>query len=297
MKKLATNNKIYIFSLALIFIAGSGLGPINYFPGPVIQWTPEKIEETQFPGTAKVFIAKFTSKQDLENVKFWLTPKLNKYATIEPANIEKVEKNKEYSLSIIVSLPSDIKTGKSFCERLEDLPKNHIDKIDKDDKDFLFQCLKNKISGLLFVTSGKKTVPWWCKFWRGGKKCDEKEVRTIHPRALKIIVNVKEPSAEEIPGEIALPNFNRIEEDLAIGQNYVKDEIIVKFKDGTSETIIKQIVRDIDGVFIGSLKELEIYQLQVSVADFNELDQKINQLEQNINIEFAGRQIATIPTF
>lgn len=118
-----------------------------------------------------------------------------------------------------------------------------------------------------------------------------------YPQTLNVVLNVKEPTAEEIPEEITLPASDRIAEDPAIGQNYIKDEIIVKFKDGTSETAIKQAVQNIGGVFIGFLKDLEIYQIQVNVADFNELDQKITQLEQNSIVDFAGRQIVTIPSF
>jgi len=120
--------------------------------------------------------------------------------------------------------------------------------------------------------------------------------RTI-PQTLKVILNVKEPTAEEIPEDISLPTADRIKEDAIIGQNYVKDEIIVKFKDGTSGEIIKQVVGDIGGVFIGFLKDLEIYQVQVDVIGFSELDQKISQVEQNQNVEFAGRQITIIPDF
>lgn len=277
MKKFVKNNKIYIFSLALIFMAGSGLGSINHFPGPIIQWLPSKIEQTQFPGTANILIAKFTSKEDLENVKFWLTPRLSKYATIEPESIEKVEKNKEYMINIIVSLPSDIKTGKTFCERLQDLPKDHTDKMDKDDKDFLFKCPKNKISGLLFVAS-EKTVPWF-KFWHKGK---ERKIRTIHPRrALKIVIEIKEPSTEEIPfDEVSLPTIERIYEDEETGAVYVEDEVIIGFKEGVSEARIKEIVAGVNGVFLGSISDLDAYQIQIlNIIDPSQLEQIIQALE------------------
>lgn len=262
----------------------------------VINWLPEKIEQSQFPGTTKIFTAKFTSQKDLENVKFWITPPLKRYTVVEPKLIEKVEKNKEYTIQIIVSLTSNISSGAYSDKNLdEDLGKEDKDlreylNRDKDSKDYLKGFLKKKIPGLIFVTS-EKSVPWF-KF----QKDKEQKIRTIYPEALKIVVNIKKLSAELIPEEITLPIFNRIKEDSAIGQNYIDDEIIVKFKDGTPEEIIKQIVKSIDGVFIGFSEELEIYQLQVDVADFNELDQKISQLEQSTNVEFAGRQIITIPT-
>lgn len=121
------------------------------------------------------------------------------------------------------------------------------------------------------------------------------ESKRTYPKTLKINLSVEEPTADYIPDEVTLPTSDRIVEDPAIGQNYIKDEIIVKFKDGVSETAIKQAVQDISGAFIGFLKDLEIYQIQVSVGDFSELDQKIAQLEQSSSVEFAGRQVVIIP--
>ncbi|PIR66607.1 MAG: hypothetical protein COU51_03065 [Parcubacteria group bacterium CG10_big_fil_rev_8_21_14_0_10_36_14] len=125
-------------------------------------------------------------------------------------------------------------------------------------------------------------------------KSIDKSKRT-YPQTLKVNLSVEEPTADYIPNNITLPTADRIAEDPAIGQNYIKDEIIVKFIDGTSEAEIKQAVQDIGGVFIGFLKDLEIYQIQVNAIDFSELDQKIAQLEQNSIVDFAGRQIITIP--
>lgn len=273
--------------LAFILFTGVSVGDLWNKYRPVIIWSPEKVEQDQFPGTVKVITAKFTSRKDLEKVEFWITPRLNKYAAVEPESIDKVEKNKEYTIQIIVSLPSDIKTKQHIERNIEELLGNDID---KDDKDFLAESPQNKIHGLLFVKS-QKTFPWF-KF----KKDKVKTIKIIQPKPLRIVINIKEPIAEVIPEKVTLPSYDRIEEDPAVGQDYIKDEIIVKFKDGTPETTIKQIVKDIDGVFIGFFEELGIYQLQMNVADFNELDQKIHQLEQNINVEFAGRQVVTIPT-
>jgi len=274
--------------LAFILFTGTTVSDFWNKYRPVIIWSPERVEQDQFPGTVQVITAKFTSRKDLENVEFWITPRLNKYVTVEPESIEKVEKNKEYTIQIIVSLPADVKAKQLLKRDIEELLG---DEVDKDDKDFLAKSTQNKIHGLLFVKS-QKTFPW-VRFWKGKAK----PIKIIQPKPLRIIINIKELSAEVIPGEVTLPSYDRIEEDPAIGQDYIKDEIILKFKDGTPEATIKQIVKDIDGVFIGFFEELGIYQLQVSVTDFNELDQKISQLEQNINVEFAGRQVVTIPTF
>lgn len=105
MKKLAKNNKIYIFPIVLVLAAGLGL--FNIFSGPAIQWTPEKIEQEIFIGTAKVFNVQFVSKKDLEDVQIWITPELEDFVTAIPDSFDNIEKDKTIQIEIIASIPLD----------------------------------------------------------------------------------------------------------------------------------------------------------------------------------------------
>lgn len=284
-----------IFTISLLgLVIFSGLSFGNFWYRPTITWSPPKIEEEQFPGTAKVLTATFTSKKDLENVKFWLTPPLSKYAVVEPESIDKVEKNQEYSVQIIVSLPSDV-LSKTYKELdldndIKGLGKELKDYLGKhkDSKEYLKKFLKQRIPGLLFVTS-EKSVPWfkfwWFRFWR---KAKERKIRVVHPKALRIMVKVKEPTAEEIPiDEVSLPTLERIYEDPETGAIYVRDEVIMGFEEGTSEAKIKEIVAEVNGVFLGSDLDLGLYQVLVPVTGPSELELIIQQLEDYPEVRIA----------
>jgi len=247
----------------------------------VINWLPEKIEQSQFPGTTKIFTAKFTSQKDLENVKFWITPPLKRYTVVEPGLIEKVEKNKEYTIQIIVSLTSDISSGTYSDKNLEeDIGKEDKDlreylNKDKDSKDYLKGFLKKKIPGLIFVTS-EKSVPRFMF-----QKDKEQKIRTIYPEALRIVINVKKPTAEEIPiDEVSLPTAEKIYKDPETGAVYVRDEILIGFKEGTSEARIKEIIAGVNGIFLGSIIDLDAYQIRIlGITDPSQLEPIIQQLE------------------
>ena len=97
---------------------------------------------------------------------------------------------------------------------------------------------------------------------------------------LRITINVKKATAQEIPiDQVSLPIPERIYEDTQTGAVFVKDEIIIGFKPGTSETRIKEIVAGINGTFLGSVPDLGMYQIQVSIANPSQLEAIIQQLE------------------
>jgi len=231
---------------------------------PMVVWLPEQVAQDQFPGTVKVITAKFTSSKNLENVEFWITPKLSEYATVEPESIDEVEKDKEYTIQIIVSLPSDVKTKQRVEKNIEEMLG---DNADKNDKDFLTQSPQNKIHGLLFVKSKK----------------------TLRPKPLRIVINIKEPTAEAIPiDEVSLPILEKIYEDPETGAIYVRDEVLIGFQEGTTEARIKEIVAEINGVFLGSIIDLDAYQVQVlNITDPSQLEQIIQQLENYPEVEIA----------
>ena len=108
-----------------------------------------------------------------------------------------------------------------------------------------------------------------------------------HLRFLRIIVNVVEPSVEEIPETISLPGEDRIYEDPETKAIFIKDEIVVGFKEGTSEETMKNVVSEIGGVFLGSNEELNLYQIQVPITSLNELNPLIEQLKTEESIKVA----------
>ncbi|MBU1179533.1 hypothetical protein KJ885_01170 [Patescibacteria group bacterium] len=115
-------------------------------------------------------------------------------------------------------------------------------------------------------------------------KLDKKTI----PQTLKIILNIKEPTAEDIPTDISLPSSERIYTDPATGNEFVKDEILVAFKKEVNETIIKNIVSEIGGVFMGGNKQLNLYQIKVSITNVDELNTLIQALEANPEVIFAS---------
>lgn len=294
---LRRHKREIIRSVLIIPIVGLLVGFPSF--GKAITWIPSQAKEDVQIGTVKIVNAKFTSKENLQNVEFWITPRLSKYVTIEPKSISEVAKGEEYNVSLLISVPPDFKTKKYSQDNLKQFLKDRLgeDFNDEDYKDFkneeefLNDFSQKIIRGLVFVKS-ERTSSWPQKWF----KDKIRKIKVVNPLPLKIVINVKKATAQEIPKETTLPSSDRIATDPAVGQDYIKDEIIVKFKEGVSEEAIKQIVLNLGGVFIGFFEPLGVYQIQVNVAGFTELDQKINQLEQNINVEYAGRQILTLPT-
>jgi len=106
-----------------------------------------------------------------------------------------------------------------------------------------------------------------------------------HLRPLSITINIVAPSVEEIPKEISLPSDDRIYEDPELGTIFVKDEIILGFTEGAIEETMKEVISGINGVFLGSDEELNLYQIQVQTTDPSELNQLIEQLKTEENVE------------
>jgi len=127
---------------------------------------------------------------------------------------------------------------------------------------------------LLFVKSEKTSL--WSKF----QKDKNKTVKILRPKPLRIVINIKEPTAEAIPiDEVSLPILERIYEDQETGAVYVRDEVVIRFKENVSETRIKEIISSINGRVLGYISDIEIYQVLVSVTDPAELKPIIQQLE------------------
>ncbi|MFH1657296.1 MAG: hypothetical protein ABH919_02410, partial [bacterium] len=143
----------------------------------------------------------------------------------------------------------------------------------KDQEEFFKDFNPDKIRGLLFVAEEKQTP--WPNFIK-----QKRTVRKIYPLPLKISINVKKATAQDIPAnQVSLPIPERIYEDTQTGAVYVRDEIIIGFKEGTTEARIKEIVASINGTFLGSVPDLGMYQIQVQVSNSSELQVIIQRLE------------------
>ncbi|MBU1179968.1 hypothetical protein KJ885_03420 [Patescibacteria group bacterium] len=118
-------------------------------------------------------------------------------------------------------------------------------------------------------------------------KLTDKSKRT-YPQTLKVNLSVEEPTVDHIPEKITLPTEDRIYTDAETGNEFVKDELLVGFKDGVGTEKIKEIVNSINGVLIGGYTGLNLYQIKVSITNIEELNSLIQVLEANIEVEFAS---------
>lgn len=105
-------------------------------------------------------------------------------------------------------------------------------------------------------------------------KLDKKTI----PQTLKIILNIKEPTADYIPDDISYPTADKIYNDEVLGGAYINDEILVVFQNETSQERIKQIIYSINGSFLGSIPDLNMYQIRVKVNRPSEISILLQQL-------------------
>lgn len=113
------------------------------------------------------------------------------------------------------------------------------------------------------------------------KQKGKEGVSKTFAKPLPMTLIIKEPTVEEIPvDEVSLPTIERIYEDEETGTVYVRDEIIIGFEEGTSEARIKEIVAGVNGIFLGSIPDLDAYQIQIlDITDPSQLEQIIQELE------------------
>lgn len=116
-------------------------------------------------------------------------------------------------------------------------------------------------------------------------KSDKKTI----PQTLKIVLNVKEPTVDYIPfDEVSLPILGRIYKNQETGATYVKDEVVIRFKDSVSQTRIKEIVSKINGKIMGYISDIEVYQVLVPIASPSEIELIINELENYSEVIIAS---------
>lgn len=105
---------------------------------------------------------------------------------------------------------------------------------------------------------------------------------------LPVTLDLRMATATVIPQDIALPSSDRL---AALPENnqmiYAKDQIDIFFKDGTSTSTIMSIVSQIGGVFLGSIPDLNFYEVQVPQEGLSNLSTIIDQLSLNPNVSLA----------
>jgi thermitase len=107
-------------------------------------------------------------------------------------------------------------------------------------------------------------------------------------RPLPVELNIKAPTATEVPQSIALPSQDRI--STVPNENsmpFVTDEITIILKDGVCQDVIMQLVSQFGAVFLGSAPEIGLYQIVVREEGFENLLSIASQLQEDPNIELA----------
>lgn len=280
------NKKQFFLSFAsFAILSGLIFGGSLFNPGKFpISWSPDKIEKDQYIGTSQVINVIFKSAKDLENVKFWLTPSLSKYAKVEPETIAKVEKDKEYNISIIISIPTNFKTRQDEKDDFKKSIKSYLDQdFDekeynqdlKDQEEFFKDFSQDKIRGLLFIATEKQT------FWPNFIK-QKRTVRKIYLLPLRISINVKKATAQDVlkPFVIGIdPNKIATSE----GIRFMVNEIIILLKDGATLNDAVKIASSVNGIITGFIPQPQIYKIEVTTNTLTELDSKISFIKSNFS--------------
>jgi thermitase len=93
------------------------------------------------------------------------------------------------------------------------------------------EAVTGTYEGTMHVRSGKRTIP----------------------KPLNITLELSEPSAFIIPNEIADPSRDQVIRDPQLPARYmVKDELVIRFVDGTPRAQYAEIIDSVAGVFVGS---------------------------------------------
>lgn len=110
---------------------------------------------------------------------------------------------------------------------------------------------------------------------------------------LPVMLDTKRATATEIPSTIALPSPDRV----VSGNNtsFVKDEIVIIFKDGTASSKVVELVSNIQGVLIGSVPKFNIYQVQFSIDGFANLSSLVDRVELDPAVSVAIHHFLFIP--
>ena len=104
---------------------------------------------------------------------------------------------------------------------------------------------------------------------------------------LPVMIDIQQATPSEIPAGVALPSPDRVVTEPELNVPFAKDEIDIVFKDGTPQTTVLNLVSQIGGGFLGSIPEINLYQVQVLSEGFENLSNLINLAQQSSNVVFA----------
>ncbi|MBN2094381.1 MAG: hypothetical protein JW740_03395 [Candidatus Zambryskibacteria bacterium] len=106
--------------------------------------------------------------------------------------------------------------------------------------------------------------------------------------SVPITLIIKHATSNKIPETISMPSIDRI--PAGIDPDSVIDEALIAFEEKTPDKDKKAVIQKYSGVFMGSISELNMYQVAFPVvSNVSELDQIINKLNSEPIIEMATR--------
>jgi thermitase len=107
-------------------------------------------------------------------------------------------------------------------------------------------------------------------------------------RPLPVTINLRQPTSTEIPLALALPSPDRITIDPNLENTpLVKDEIDIFFKDPTPQAAILALITQIGGVIIGTIPDLNLYQVQTAQEGYENLSNVIDVVAQDPIVDLA----------
>lgn len=83
-------------------------------------------------------------------------------------------------------------------------------------------------------------------------------------------------------------NEDNIVHDEKTGIDYVNNIIVIYCKDGTTSKEVKDIAKLVNGKIVGSMPDIDQYQIEIPASSYEELNAYCTKLETNENIDFAG---------
>ena len=117
-----------------------------------------------------------------------------------------------------------------------------------------------------------------------------REGRKTVERPLMLNLSILHGSSDVVPVGIASPTPERIIQDLSTGSSYIADEALIGLADNRQLSQLQQSVADHNGVFFGSIPEINLYQVRFpSVNTDAELDGILVDINVNPIVKYAFR--------
>ena len=236
-----------------------------------IVWASDTIYLKAFPGTSVTATTAFLAKQDFDKVSLRLTSSLRKLIGVSVPNLETISNNE---------------CGEQCEEKECNRTDNDSKKCGAEDNcvNYIVHAgVSNTVVLVASVPLGTSTGTH-----RGTLRIRYRD-RAVS-KTLKIILDVESPTATVIPDNVALPTPDRLVNNTVTGEQFVLGEVLLQAKPGTPPESIKTLVSALGGVFLGSITDLDIYQIQFpAIADSSQLTTVIQQLSTDPIVEFATK--------